>query len=122
MPLQQHLLQFNQILPFPGWEDTAPLIRAVDQNGDPVRNATIEAWSVETESLADEVENKEARAQEIIDELDNVQPDQWTPPTQVDLSYGDLTDLYNDSQPSGVYPRPTPKATWGSRDGRTPTI
>jgi len=71
--------------PFPGWEDTAPLIRAVDQNGDPVRNATIEAWSVETESLADEVENKEARAQEIIDELDNVQPDQWTPPTQVDL-------------------------------------
>jgi len=48
--------------PFPGWEDTAPLIRAVDQNGDPVRNATIEAWSVETESLADEVENKEARA------------------------------------------------------------
>jgi len=22
--------------PFPGWEDTAPLIRAVDQNGDPV--------------------------------------------------------------------------------------
>jgi len=108
--------------PFPGWEDTAPLIRAVDQNGDPVRNATIEAWSVETESLADEVENKEARAQEIIDELDNVQPDQWTPPTQVDLSYGDLTDLYNDSQPSGVYPRPTPKATWGSRDGRTPTI
>jgi len=121
MPLQQHLLQFNQIL-LPGLgrhRPAHPCGRPKRRSG---RNATIEAWSVETESLADEVENKEARAQEIIDELDNVQPDQWTPPTQVDLSYGDLTDLYNDSQPSGVYPRPTPKATWGSRDGRTPTI
>jgi hypothetical protein len=96
-----------------GWNESAPLIRAVDQNGDPVRNATIEAWSVDAESLSDEVENKEAEADRILDELDNAQPDQWTPPTQADLSYGDLTDLYNDSQPSGVYPTAHTKGDMG---------
>jgi len=99
--------------PFPGWEDTAPLLRAVDQNGDPVPNAEIEAWSVQSENLGDEVENKEARAEEILDELDDVQPDQWTPPTQADLSYGDLTDLYGGEQPSGLYPTAHTKGDMG---------
>ena len=97
----------------PEWEDQAPLLRAVDQNGDPVRNASIEAWSVDAESLSDEVEDKEAEAEEILNELDDVQPDRWEPPTQVDLSYGDLTDLYDGEQPDGTYPTAHTEADMG---------
>lgn len=99
--------------PFSGWENTAPLIRAVDQNGDPVPDAEIEAWSVQSENLEAEAENKSERAEEILDQLEDVQPDDWTPPAQADLTYGDLTDLYNGEQPSGLYPTAHTKGDMG---------
>ena len=99
--------------PFSGWEDTAPLIRAVDQNGDPVPDAEIEAWSVQSENLEAEAENKSERAEEILDQLEDVQPGEWTPPTQADLTYGDLTDLYEGEQPDGVYPTAHTKGDMG---------
>ncbi|WP_418280819.1 PQQ-binding-like beta-propeller repeat protein [Halorubrum sp. DTA98] len=89
---------------FDGWEDTAPLLRAVDQNGDPVHNATIEAWSVDVDQVSDEIEDKEAEAERILDEVENVEPEDFRPPQEVDITYGDLTDLFDGDQPDGVYP------------------
>jgi len=98
--------------PFPGWEDTAPLIRAVDQNGDPVETRRSRRGpSKPKASLTKSRTKRHARRKSSTS---------WTTSNpisgrhrQVDLSYGDLTDLYNDSQPSGVYPTAHTKGDMG---------
>lgn len=51
--------------------------QVVDQNGDPVENATVEAVGVDYTALNDTIEDKEARANELLSEAENPLPDRW---------------------------------------------
>jgi len=108
--------------PFPGWEDTAPLIRAVDQNGDPVetrrsrRGPSKPKASLTKSRTKRHARRKSSTSWTTSNPISGRHRHKSISPTATSPT---STTTHN---PRASTPRPTPKATWGSRDGRTPTI
>lgn len=60
-------------------------IRATDQNGNPVKNATVESYGVNTKNLEDKYDDLQERSNELLDQAANPRPNSWNP----DLSISD---------------------------------
>lgn len=57
--------------------------QVVDQHGNPVSNATVEAMGVDYDSLNDTIENKNETAKELLSEAENPLPDAWNNSTKL---------------------------------------
>lgn len=68
--------------------------RVTDQNGDPVENATVETVGVDFSSFEDDIEDRRAEAEELLDAIDDVEPDLWDPDYDLQSHYSDADGTY----------------------------
>ncbi|WP_157884858.1 hypothetical protein [Halorubrum aethiopicum] len=91
-----------------------PQTQVTDQNGDPIQNATVEAYRADQDEIeaqfGDSISSAEAEADRLLDEATDPVPESFE---EYDLSPGNMDAIFSDGEPTGIYPTTHTEADMG---------